>query len=310
MMRPAGDGSHRNGPTLRELEVLRAVITEGKTTAAAHKLGISQPAVSRAIQQLEARLGRQLFHRSGNKIQPTSEGLAFNEQIEPIFATLARLETTNNDEGNAKRLRIAAPPTLSHHLLTGLFAGFLKDHPGASIHLEIGMSTTVAAAVADENADLGISDHLIRHDGLRMHPFRHAIAHAAIPSGHRLAKKTEITPEDMAGEPFIALTRRFHQRNVYDRIFAERGIHREIKVETATSIAICELVRSGIGLGLVNPFPVGQCQFEGVEFRRFTPRVDYLTQFFMPSGKVTPIAQRFIEHARRTVPADAYSHPA
>ena len=114
----------------------------------------------------------------------------------------------------------------------------------------------------------------------------------------------------MAGEPFIALTRRFHQRNVYDRIFAERGIHREIKVETATSIAICELVRSGIGLGLVNPFPVGQCQFEGVEFRRFTPRVDYLTQFFMPSGKVTPIAQRFIEHARRTVPADAYSHPA
>ncbi|MBL6431351.1 MAG: hypothetical protein HPM95_09970 [Alphaproteobacteria bacterium] len=210
---------------------MRAVITEGKTTAAAHKLeSRSRRSVARSSSS-KSGSGRELFHRFGNKIQPTSEGLAFNEQIEPIFATLARLETTNSDEGNAKRLRIAAPPTLSHHLLTGLFAGFLKDHPGASIHLEIGMSTTVAAAVADENADLGISDHLIRHDGLRMHPFRHAIAHAAIPSGHRLAKKTEITPEDMADEPFIALTRRFHQRNVYDRIFAERGIHREIRVK-------------------------------------------------------------------------------
>ncbi|WP_349360149.1 LysR family transcriptional regulator [Stappia sp.] len=303
-------GLPRNAPSLRELEVLRAVITEGKTTAAAHRLGISQPAVSRAIAHLERRLGRTLFHRSGNRIQPTSEGLALNEQIEPIFATLARLDTQTSDQGNPKRLRIAAPPTLSHRLLTRLIAAFLKDNPDASVHLEIGMSTTVAAAVADENADLGISDHLIRHDGLRMHPFRHAIAHAAIPAAHPLAERSEIVPEDLAGEPFIALTRRFHQRNVYDRIFAERGIQRDIRAETATSIAICELVREGVGIGLVNPFPVAQRRLEGVVFRRFSPRVDYLTQFFAPAGPVTPIAQRFIEHARRTVAPDAYSHPA
>lgn len=308
--RQVGSSGNRNGLTLRELEVLRAVITEGKTTAAAHRLGISQPAVSRAITQLEARLNRQLFHRSGNRIQPTSEGLALNEQIEPIFATLARLDAADSEDTNPKRLRIAAPPTLSHRLLTRLIAGFLKENPEASVHLEIGMSINATAAVADENADLGISDTRTRHDGLRMYPFRHAIAHAAIPADHRLADREEITPEDLAGEPFIALTRRFHQRNVIDRIFAERGIERKIRAETATSIAICELVREGMGIGLVNPFPVSLRPLDGVVFRRFTPRVDYLTQFFVPAGPVAPIAQRFIEYARRAVPADAYSHPA
>ena len=65
-----------------------------------------------------------------------------------------------------------------------------------------------------------------------------------------------------------------------------------------------------MGIGLVNPFPVSLRPLEGVVFRRFTPRVDYLTQFFVPAGPVAPIAQRFIEYARRAVPADAYSHPA
>ncbi|GGE95295.1 LysR family transcriptional regulator [Stappia taiwanensis] len=310
MDREQAGSARRNGFTLRELEVLRAVISEGKTTAAAHRLGISQPAVSRALAQLEERFGQPLFRRTGNRLQPTSEGLALNEEIEPIFTTLARLRTADINKSNPKRLRIAAPPTLSHRLMSWLSGSFLKHNPGTTIHLEIGMSNNAVAAVADDNADLGISDGFIRHDGLTVHPFRHAVAHAAIPAGHRLADKVEITPEDLADEPFIALTRRFHQRNVYDRIFTERGIQRDIKAETATSIAICEMVREGVGIGLVNPFPVCLRPYEGIVFRRFSPRVDYVTKFFVPAGPVTPIAQRFIEYARRTVPADAYSHPA
>jgi DNA-binding transcriptional LysR family regulator len=308
--RRVGENFQRGGLTLRELEVLRAVISEGKTTAAAHRLGISQPAVSRAVAQLEARLGRKLFLRHGNRIEPTADGLALNEQIEPIFATLASLTANETDRPNPRRLRICAPPTLAHRLVTRLIAGFLRENPDASVHLEIGMSANVTAAVADENADLGIGDGRIRHDGLRMYPFRQAVAHAAIPHHHRLAGRTEIVPEDLAGEPFITLTRRFHQRNLYDRIFSERGVERNIRAETATSIAVCELVREGVGIGLVNPFPVNLRPVEGVVFRPFTPRIDYLTQFFTPAGPVTPIAQSFIEYARRTVPADAYSQPA
>lgn len=300
----------RSGYTLRELEVLRAVITEGKTTAAAHQLGLSQPAVSRTIAQLEARYGRALFARKGNRLTPTSEALSLNEQIEPIFATLRRLDHREGQSSDRKRLRIAAPPTLAHRLLPGLVSAFLAENPGVAVHMEIGMTANVTATVADENADLGISDGLVRNDGLTMHPFRKAVAHAAIPAHHRLADKDVIVPEDLEGECFIALTRRFHTRNLYDRLFAAHGVTRKIIVETSTSIAVCEMVRQGIGIGLINPFPVCLRQYSDLVLRRFEPKVDYLSSFFVPSRQASPLALQFIEFARSAVPADAYSEPA
>lgn len=83
-----------------------------------------------------------------------------------------------------------------------------------------------------------------------------------------------------------------------------------MRAEVATSISVCELVREGMGIGLVNPFPVTLRHFEGVVFRPFRPSVEYLTYFFTPARTVSPIAQSFIEYARRAVPADAYSQPA
>ncbi|HRE22024.1 MAG TPA: LysR family transcriptional regulator, partial [Rhabdaerophilum sp.] len=74
-------------PTLRELEVLRTLIAYGKATAAARKLGISQPAVSRAIHQLEKRTGLVLFRREGGRLVPTADALALHKESEAIFLT-------------------------------------------------------------------------------------------------------------------------------------------------------------------------------------------------------------------------------
>ena len=63
--------SGRRPPSLRELEVLQAMIATRKTVAAAQMLGISQPAVSRALAALEAHVGRPLFAREGGRLVPT-----------------------------------------------------------------------------------------------------------------------------------------------------------------------------------------------------------------------------------------------
>ncbi|MCA3673517.1 MAG: LysR family transcriptional regulator, partial [Methylobacterium sp.] len=112
-------------PSLRELEILRALITLGKTTAAAAKLNISQPAVSRAIAQLEERTGIVLFRRESGRLLATAEALALHKEAEPIFQTLERLERARwrpvDQEAN---LRIACPPTLAHHFLNSMLARF------------------------------------------------------------------------------------------------------------------------------------------------------------------------------------------
>lgn len=297
-------GERRPWPRLRELEVLAAVVKEGKTTAAAHRLGLSQSAVSRAIAALEVTVGKRLFDRDGGRLTATSHALRMVQEIEPIFQALDRLSGAPVVEAPTQPLRIAAPPTVAHRFMPALIAAFLEHHPDLVVQLEIGMTETVIAAVANANAHLGISDGMIRHDGLVAQPLIATVGHVVMPPGHRLAGKPRIVPEDFAGERYITLTRRFHRRNVIDRIFAEHGVERRSVVETATSIAVCEMVREGLGLGIVNPFPVAMRAGESLVFRPFEPRIDYAAAFFVPVGPVEPTARRFIEFARAFVETD------
>lgn len=294
----------RPWPRLRELEVLAAVVREGKTTAAAHRLGLSQSAVSRSIATLEAGFGKQLFDRDGGRLTATSEALRIVQEVEPIFQVLDRLTGTAVAEAPSQPLRIAAPPTVAHRFMPALLAAFLEDHGELAVQLEIGTTEAVIASVANANAHLGISDGLIRHDGLIAQPLISTIGHVVMPPGHRLAGRPQVVPEDFAGERFIALTRRFHRRNVIDRVFAEHGVERRCVVETATSIAICEMVREGLGLGIVNPFPVAMRPGESLVFRPFEPRLDYAAAFFVPVGPIEPTTRRFIEFARCFVGGD------
>jgi DNA-binding transcriptional LysR family regulator len=62
-------------PSFRELEALHALVEARKTTSAAHKIGVSQPAISRAIQDLEHRVGKALFRREGGRLVPTADGI-------------------------------------------------------------------------------------------------------------------------------------------------------------------------------------------------------------------------------------------
>ncbi len=302
-VRAAPVAPHRR-PRLRELEVLAAVVKEGKTTAAALRLGLSQPAVSRAIAALEATIGKSLFQRDGGRLIANSEALRIVQETEPVFDILDGLTGAPAPAPLAAPLKIAAPPTIAHRFMPRLVSGFLAANPDLTIHLEIGTTEAVVAAVANANAHLGISDGLARHDGVTPYTYIRAIGHAVLPAGHRLAGRPVIEPCDFAGETFVALTRRFHRRYVYERIFAEHGVEPRLVVETATSIAICEMVRAGLGISIVNPFPVALRDDHTLVFRPFAPEVDYLSSFICPLGPVTPVAQRFIEFARGRIPAD------
>src|SRR5271166_4688206 len=71
--------------TLRQLEILRALIRHRTTVAAAADLALSQPAVSNALKIMEAQAGFVLFHRVNNRLFPSAEALALHEEGETIF---------------------------------------------------------------------------------------------------------------------------------------------------------------------------------------------------------------------------------
>lgn len=296
-------------PTFRELEALHALIESRKTTSAASRLGVTQPAVSRAIQQLESRLGKSLFTRDGGRLSPTQDGILLYQQSLPIFEALAGLgRTAGEDEG--AMIRIIAPPTIAHRFLPDVAAAFLLAEPGIGLQIEVGTTSDVVAKMADRAFDIGIIDSRVNHPAILYEPFRRSEAHVVIPGGHPLAGRTALTPADLDGQPFIALTRRFAMRATLDQMFAEAGVSPRVVVEAATSAIAFELVKCGVGLTVLNPFPLAFRPEDGVVLRPLQPIAIYETSFVLPTQPPpSRAARKFMDFLRGHQRDDGHSTP-
>ncbi|MBU2958448.1 LysR substrate-binding domain-containing protein [Paracoccus sp. 1_MG-2023] len=282
----------RSGITLRELEVLQALVAEGTAINAARRLGISQSAASRRLAQLEERLGLQLFMRSGGRLVPTVEALSINEQLTPVFDTLSRI--ANHHEQPARShggtLSIAAPPTIAHRFLAARIAAFKKRNPELRITFEVLASDALLTGIAECRFDVGLTDTMVTHEGIRTEPLLETQAICILPAQHPLAESQVIRPEDLQGADFIALSRRHSSRVAIDRVFDRAGVRMNNVIEASTNVSAMEFVREGLGAAVLNPFPLVHQMGEGIVMRPFAPALRYVTNFLLPASRAPSAA--------------------
>lgn len=125
----------RTGRVLAALPLFDACIRFGSFTRAAQRMDITQSAVTRRIQTLEADLGVALFRREGRMLKPTEDGLKLWAYATEV---LKGLDTANAEFGvpGEERLRVGVLPSLGSSWLTPRLAPFISDYPGLQIELE------------------------------------------------------------------------------------------------------------------------------------------------------------------------------
>lgn len=295
---------------LREFESLRALVTTGTTIGAARRLGVSQSAVSRSLSQLEARVGRSLFVRRSGRIEPTDEALRLNAKLDPIFETLAQIEGADWADPEDEPLRLIVPPTLAHHFIIKRVASFLKANPGRRLQLDIQATDVLVSGILDLRYDLGLTSGMIPRSGVRLVPWRRSKAVCAMPANHPLAAKKTVKPEDLDGVALIEFLRRLGTRATTEQLFARAGVRPRPVAETATNMAALELVREGLGVTLINPFPLLSDGIDGIVVRPFDAPITYETSFVLPSG-VPPsqLARQFMNFVKLTTPQHKYCEP-
>jgi DNA-binding transcriptional LysR family regulator len=116
---------------------LLAVLDEGSLSAAARKLGLTQPTVGRHVEALESELGAPLFTRSASGLAPTETALALRPHAEAMSAAAEALVRTASGEADAVRgaIRITASDVVSVEVLPPLLVGFHEAHPEVTIEL-------------------------------------------------------------------------------------------------------------------------------------------------------------------------------
>jgi len=292
--------------SLPEYQALRALMQGGTTTAAARQLGLSQSAISRSIASLEARTGNMLFEREAGRLRPTQEAVRLNRRLDPLFAALDRIDGPTIPV--QETLRIIAPPTYAHRFLVTHITSFLTANPHFYVSLEVNTSDEVIRGILDDRFDLGVTGVELNRDGVKLLPYRISNAVCVMASNHPMAKKSEIHPQDLNDQPFIALTYRHARRTQLDKILSQSRSTPRIAAEVSTSFAAVDLAKEGLGLAVVNPFPVYHYRSDDLIFRPFASQIEYRSYFATSAQRPLPrVARAFIRHLRLHTPADPFS---
>lgn len=278
----------------------------GTASAAGARLGLSQSAISRSIANLESRTGRILFERDGGRLRPTAEAIQLNRRLDPLFEALDRID--GPAEITRETLSLIAPPSYMHKYLVDLSASFIKANPSFNMHILVGTNDDIPRHVLQHTCDLALIGDEISRSGLHTTLFRRSPAVCALPNEHHLAKLDLIKPADLVGENLISLTRNNISRSKLDQILAEAGIHEPPVVEVDTWQFATDLVRAGVGVAIVNPFPSALYPDENLVFRKFAARIRFTTAFVSSDNRpLSRIGRAFLRHARLSTRSDGFS---
>lgn len=260
---------------VRQLEIFRTIMRDGTITAAANSLGVSQPAVSKLLLQLEDQLGYALFERIGGRLVPTMEAHLLFSDADRVFRQMEALKTLARDVGANKigLLRIGTSLPLAYSVLPPALGDFRSRHPEVKIHLHTLPKREIAEALTIGDVDVAVTLSAILAPSVRVEALGDTPMVAVLREGDPLAAHEVITPELLEGVPLISYGS--HAEEVgpaLDEAFASRGLNRDVAIQIASSVGALPLVRQGLGVAVVDGLAVLQGG-EGIVARRFEPVV-------------------------------------
>lgn len=291
--------------TPRQIEAFRAVVQTGGVTAAAQRLRVSQPAVSRILRDFEAELGFALFERHKGRVHPTSAGLTLLAEVERAFIGLDRLALIGREirERRRGRLRIGCMPALAHSLLPRAIAAFMRARQSVELRVLIDSSAAIRQQLLDRQIDLGLTVGNVAGAGVRTIARLRAPAVCVIPAAHRLAAKRIVTPRDLADEAFISLGAGTPTRHRIDAVFDEARVSRQLGIEVTLSATACQLVAAGLGVAIVDSLMAEAFRDHGVAWRPFKPRIGFDYNVVQPLPQLgEPLGESFVAALREALP--------
>ncbi|TIO84084.1 MAG: LysR family transcriptional regulator [Mesorhizobium sp.] len=266
----------QSGLKLRQLQIFREVLRAGSTRRAASALGISQPAVSQQVKQLETALGITLFERSTNRIVPSREAWELLRNVELALTSLGRLEASifamKNEE--QQQVAIAAPPVFGFVTLPKVVAT-IRTNAASTVRSISGNYEEVGEHILSGRADLGISRLPLDPRLFEWAPIGSARNVCIFHPKHRFSKLSCIEAHDLAGETIVDIDPEFasHQMNFNALRFA--GVEPDILVEYDSNGYEVGFVSAGLGVSITNEIIAREYSAFELEARPVDPSALY-----------------------------------
>lgn len=288
------------------LKVFQSVARNLSFTKASQELFISQPAITKHIQELESTYQTRLFDRQGGKISLTESGQLLLEHCERILEEYRKLEYEMHLLHNqyTGELRLGASTTIAQYVLPPMLGTFISKFPQVELSLLNGNTREMEAALQEHRIDLAMVEGVTRLPNLRYTPFLEDELVIVVRTGSRLPVDDEITPQRLARLPLVLRERGWGTLDVFERAMLQHNIklstlHVLMYLGSTESIKL--FLEHTDCLGVVSIRSVSRELYAGrlrvVEVKGLEMKREF--NFAQLQGQESGLSQVFMQFARR-----------
>ncbi|MET9086456.1 LysR family transcriptional regulator [Streptomyces sp. NPDC004237] len=294
---------------LRSFQAVAEGVTVTEAAAAAH---LTQPALSRALNRLEAEVGAELFQRVGRVLRPTPAGRVFKEYVDSVLDGYDRgrravAEVVDPDTGVVS---LAFLHTLGTWLVPELVTGFRQRFPAVRFELHQADENGLTQHLLDATADVIITGKDPGHPLITWRRLLVEPLWLAVPARHRLAQRRRIRLAEVSAEQFIVLKPGYGLRSVTETLCHQAGFSPLVGFEGEEVETLRGLVAAGLGVSLIPAAPEAAAAPETnpdlpIRYLSLTDvrAARDIGIARLASRTLPPAARRFADHASQTAPA-------
>jgi DNA-binding transcriptional LysR family regulator len=252
--------------TLRQIEVIRAIMVTGTVGGAARLLNVSSPGISRVMKHAETSVGIKLFSRRGGRYSPTAEANAIFSQINGVYGKVEDLQfvISRIKRGAATELKIGSVPSIGQVMVPRAIAELRRSFPNLMIEVDILKIEDAVDYLLLGKGELVASSDAIDHPMLDSEPLARGRLKCIVPDGHGLARRARVSAEEIVKFPLIGVDPEDPYGRIMAGLFASRALPFEVSIRARFGSTVCALVSHGLGIAIVDEFTLAADQWPGL----------------------------------------------
>lgn len=288
--------------TLRQVEVLRAVMVSGTLAGAAKVLNVAAPGLSRLVKYTEQSLGFQLFERQQGRLVPTAMSKAIFEQINAVFDKVEDLRYVIQklDAGTTQELRIGSVPSISSVMVPRAVEKLRRRHPDLKLEINILKTEEAIDFLLLGKGEMAAMSYRLDHPALSSALLASGELFCIVPEGHELASRTVVSAKEIVRHPLIGIDPSDPYGRIMADIFNRNAMSYDITIRARFGSTVCALVRAGLGIAVIDQFTVADEAVPGIRVLRIEEPTNFDTWITTKIGApVSSFGQNFIALLRR-----------
>jgi len=299
--------------TLRQIEIIRAIMVTGTVGGAARLLNVSSPGVSRAMKHAEMSVGVKLFSRKGGRYTPTMEANAIFSQINGVYDKVEDLQfvISRIKRGASAALKIGSVPSIATVMVPDAIAVVRKTFPSLLIDVDILKIEDAIDYLLLGKGELVALSSRFEHPLLTFEPLARGRLKCIVPEGHPLTRQSRVSARDIVAHPLIGVDPNDPYGRIVTEVFAHAGLHYDVTIRARFGTTVCALVSSGLGVSIIDEFTLAADywpKLRALDIVEPTPFQTYLVH--RRDAALSSYAQAFAKALRSRMEAVAAGAPA